>query len=144
MELSTFRWPGHVSIIVSQEQIGSVQEGPVSQQPEGKTSTGLQQNVAGLLCYVLGWVTGIVFLLLEKDNRFVRFHAVQSIVVFGALTVVDIVLNFIPIIGWVIAWIIGVVAIILWIVLMVKAYQGQMYKLPIAGNIAEQQTKAKA
>ena len=116
----------------------------MSQQPEGKTSTGLQQNVAGLLCYVLGWVTGIVFLLLEKDNRFVRFHAVQSIVVFGALTVVDIVLNFIPIIGWVIAWIIGVVAIILWIVLMVKAYQGQMYKLPIAGNIAEQQTKAKA
>lgn len=116
----------------------------MSQQPEGKTSTGLQQNVAGLLCYVLGWVTGIVFLLLEKDNRFVRFHAVQSIVVFGALTVVDIVLNFIPIIGWVIAWIIGVVAIILWIVLMFKAYQGQMYKLPIAGNIAEQQTKAKA
>ena len=116
----------------------------MSQQPEGKTSTGLQQNVAGLLCYVLGWVTGIVFLLLEKDNRFVRFHAVQSIVVFGALTVVDIVLNFIPIIGWVIAWIIGVVAIILWIVLMFKAYQGQMYKLPIAGNRAEQQTKAKA
>ncbi len=116
----------------------------MSQQPEGKTSTGLQQNVAGLLCYVLGWVTGIVFLLLEKDNRFVRFHAVQSIVVFGALTVVDFVLNFIPIIGWVIAWIIGVVAIILWVVLMVKAYQGQMYKLPIAGNIAEQQTKAKA
>ena len=109
----------------------------------GKTSTGLQQNVAGLLCYVLGWITGIIFLLLEKDNQFVRFHAVQSIVVFGALTVVDIVLGFIPIIGWIVAWIIGVVALILWIILMVKAYQGQRYKVPVAGNIAEQQLKPK-
>jgi len=116
----------------------------VSKQPEGKTSTGLQQNVAGLLCYVLGWITGIVFLLLEKDNQFVRFHAIQSIIVFGAVTIADIILNFIPVIGWVLAWIIGVVALILWIILMVKAYQGQMYKLPVAGNIAEQQTKPKA
>jgi len=116
----------------------------VSKQPEGKTSTGLQQNVAGLLCYVLGWITGIVFLLLEKDNQFVRFHAIQSIIVFGAVTIADIILNFIPVIGWVLAWIIGVVALILWIILMVKAYKGQMYKLPVAGNIAEQQTKPKA
>ena len=116
----------------------------MSKQPEGKTSTGLQQNVAGLLCYVLGWITGIVFLLLEKDNQFVRFHAIQSIIVFGAVTIADIILNFIPVIGWVLAWIIGVVALILWIILMVKAYKGQMYKLPVAGNIAEQQTKPKA
>jgi len=93
---------------------------------------------------VLGWITGIVFLLLEKDNQFVRFHAIQSIIVFGAVTIADIILNFIPVIGWVLAWIIGVVALILWIILMVKAYQGQMYKLPVAGNIAEQQTKPKA
>jgi len=117
---------------------------PTNQPPtNGKTSTGLQQNVAGLLCYVLGWVTGIVFLLLEKDNRFVRFHAIQSIVVFGAITVADIILRFIPIIGWILAWIIGVIGIILWIVLMVRAYQGQMWKAPVAGNIAEQQTKPK-
>jgi uncharacterized membrane protein len=109
----------------------------------GKTSTGLQQNVAGLLCYVVGWITGIIFLLLEKDNQFVRFHAVQSIIVFGAFTVADIVLRFIPIIGWVLGWILGVLAFILWIVLMVKAYQGQQYKVPIAGNIAEQQLKPK-
>ena len=117
---------------------------PTNQPPtSGKTSTGLQENVAGLLCYVLGWVTGIVFLLLEKDNRFVRFHAIQSIVVFGAITVADIILRFIPIIGWILAWIIGVIGIILWIVLMVRAYQGQMWKAPVAGNIAEQQTKPK-
>ena len=110
----------------------------------GKTSTGLQPNVAGLLCYLVGWVTGIIFLILEKDNQFVRFHAIQSIIVFGAATVIDIVFRFIPVIGWVIAWIVGVIAFILWIVLMVKAYQGQRYKVPIAGNIAEQQLKPKA
>jgi uncharacterized membrane protein len=111
------------------------------EQPGNKTSTGIQQNLAGLLCYVLGWITGIIFLVLEKDNKFIRFHAVQSIVVFGAITVVDIVLSLIPVIGWIIAWLLGVLAFILWIVLMLKAYHGQMYKLPIAGNIAEQRSK---
>ncbi len=110
----------------------------------GKTGTGLQPNVAGVLCYVLGWVTGIIFLLLEKDNQFVRFHAIQSIIVFGALTVVDIVLGFVPVIGWVGVWAIGILAFILWVVLMVKAYQGQRYKLPIAGDIAEQRVKPRA
>ena len=50
-----------------------------------KTSTGLDENVAGLLCYVLGWVSGLVFILIEQENNFVRFHAMQSIIVFGAL-----------------------------------------------------------
>jgi uncharacterized membrane protein len=105
----------------------------------GKTSTGLQQNVAGLLCYVLGWVTGIVFLILEKDNRFVRFHAMQSIVTFGAITVVQIILSFIPVVGGVLGWVVWLLSLVLWIILMVKAYQGQMYKLPVAGDIAEKQ-----
>ncbi len=110
----------------------------------GKTSTGLQPNVAGLLCYVLGWITGIIFLILEKDNQFVRFHAIQSIIIFGVITVLDIILRFIPFIGWVLALIIGILAFVLWIVLMVKAYQGQRYKLPVAGNVAEQQVKPKS
>jgi len=108
-----------------------------------KTSTGLEANVAGLLCYVLGWVSGLVFILIEKENKFVRFHAVQSIVTFGSITVVSVVfsiLAIIPYIGLVfgiINWIIGLLAFVLWIVLMVKAYQGATYKLPWAGNIAE-------
>ena len=108
---------------------------------KGKTSMGLEPNLAGLLCYVVGWVTGLIFLILEKENQFVRFHAVQSIVVFGAFTVVDIILSFIPIIGWIIMWILGVCSFILWIILMFKAYQGQKYKLPWAGNFAEKQLK---
>ncbi|MFW6057146.1 MAG: DUF4870 domain-containing protein [Chloroflexota bacterium] len=104
---------------------------------EEKTSTGMEQNVAGLLCYVLGWITGLVFYLIEKENKFVRFHAMQSIVVFGALTVVSLILSVIPLIGWVISSLLWILGLVLWIVLMVKAYQNVWFKLPIAGDFAE-------
>ena len=104
---------------------------------KGKTGTGLEPNVAGLLCYVLGWVSGVVFLLLEKDNKFVRFHAIQSIVVFGALNVASLIVVAIPIIGWMINGLIGVLGFVLWIVLMIRAYQGEKIKMPWAGDFAE-------
>ena len=108
-----------------------------------KTSTGLAANVAGLLCYVLGWVSGIVFVLIENENKFVRFHAVQSIVTFGSITVVSIVLSILGLIPYIgvlfdiIGYIVGLIAFVLWIVLMVKAYQEKMFKLPWAGDFAE-------
>ena len=105
-----------------------------------KSSTGLDENVAGLLCYVLGWVTGLVFFLIEKDSKFVRFHALQSIIVFGVLCVASIILRWIPLIGGVISGLIGLLALVLWIILMIKAYQGEKFKLPWAGDIAEKQT----
>ncbi len=111
-----------------------------------KTSTGLTENVAGLLCYVLGWISGLVFLLIEQENKFVRFHAIQSIVTFGSITVVSIALSIIGLIPYIgvvfdIAnWIIGVLAFVLWIVLMVKAAQGTKYKLPWAGDFAEKRS----
>lgn len=103
----------------------------------GKTSTGMQANTAALLCYLLGWVTGLIFFLIEKENKFVRFHAFQSIVVFGFLSALGFILAFIPVIGWMILPVVYVIELILWIVLMVKGYQGQMWKLPIAGDMAE-------
>ena len=99
-----------------------------------KTSTGLQENMASLLCYLLGWVTGIIFLLLEPKNRTVRFHAFQSIIVFGALSIFWVVFWYVL---WWLYWIIQVLALILWIVLMVRAYQGQKWKVPVAGDLAE-------
>ena len=108
-----------------------------------KTSTGLSENVAGLLCYVLGWVSGIIFLLIEPGNKYVRFHAIQSIVAFGSITLVSIALSIIgaiPLIGVVFGfanWLLGIVAFISWIVLMIKAGQGTKYKLPWAGDFAE-------
>jgi uncharacterized membrane protein len=97
-----------------------------------KTSTGMDENVAGLLCYVLGWITGLIFFLIEKKNKFVRFHALQSIIVFGILNLALIVFVWVP----VLRWIIWAFAIVLWILLMVKAYQGEKFKLPWAGNLA--------
>ncbi len=108
-----------------------------------KTSTGLTENVAGLLCYVLGWVSGVVFLLIEQENKFVRYHAIQSIVTFGSITVVSIALSIIGLIPYlgvvfnIANWLLGVLAFVLWIVLMVKAVQGTKYKLPWAGDLAE-------
>ncbi len=97
----------------------------------------MDQNVAGLLCYLVGWITGLVFYLIEKENKFVRFHAMQSIVTFGALTVLSVVLGVIPVVGVILGPIIGILALVLWILLMVKAYQGEKFKLPVAGDIAE-------
>lgn len=102
-----------------------------------KSSTGLDANVAGLLCYVLGWVSGLVFLLTERESKFVRFHAIQSIYVFGILNIAGIILSWIPFIGGFLSWIIWLLWVILWILLMVKAYQGKLYKLPWSGNLAE-------
>jgi len=102
-----------------------------------KTSSGLEENVAGLLCYVLGWVSGLVFILIEKENKLVRFHAMQSIIVFGALTIVSFIFGLIPVIGGFIGGIVGLLGLVLWIVLMVKAYQGTKYKLPLSGDLAE-------
>ena len=102
-----------------------------------KTSSGMDQNVAGLLCYVAGWITGLIFFLIEKENRFVRFHAMQSIITFGGLTVLSIAQGMIPFINLVLLPILAILQLILWIVLMVKAYQGQLFKLPVIGDMAE-------
>ena len=103
----------------------------------GETSIGMQPNLAALLCYLLGWITGLIFFLVEKKNKFVRFHAMQSIVVFGGLAVINIVLLVVPVIGALIGLLLSLLALVLWILLMIKAYQGETFKLPIAGDIAE-------
>ena len=101
---------------------------------------GIQENVAGLLCYILGWVTGIIFLLIDK-RPFVKFHAAQSIVVFGGLTVLRIAFSFVGGLSGFFVWglfgIIGLLGFVLWILLMIKAYQHEMFKVPIAAPIAE-------
>jgi uncharacterized membrane protein len=102
----------------------------------GNTSTGLQENIAALLCYVLGWITGLIFFLIEPNNKFIRFHAMQSIIVFGIFTLLSIIFNWLPF--WFILWpIISILAFILWVILIVKAYQWVYFKLPLVGDLAE-------
>jgi len=104
---------------------------------EDSTSTGLKPTTAALLCYLGVWVSGIIFFLIETKNKFVRFHAAQSIVAFGTIMVAQIILGRIPVVGGVFSSIIGVIGFIVWILMMVKASNGERYKLPWAGEIAE-------
>jgi uncharacterized membrane protein len=111
------------------------------------TSTGLAPNVAGALAYVLGPITGVLFLVLEKENRFVRFHAAQSITV-GialialsiALSILSTVLAFIPVLGWIVAILLslglGLGSFVLWIMLMWRAWQGREWETPVTGSFA--------
>ena len=107
----------------------------------GETSMGMQPNLAALLSYLLGWITGLIFYLLEKKNKFVRFHAMQSIVVFGGLAVINIILLVIPLLGVLLGALLSLLGIVLWIILMIKAYQGEYFKLPVVGDMAEKQIK---
>lgn len=119
----------------------------------GQTSTGIQPNVAALLSYVVGWITGLIFFLIETKNKFVRFHAMQSVIVFGALTVASIAMSvlvsifviarlyFILPLFQLIGTCLWLAGLILWIILMIKAYQGEYFKLPIAGDIADKQAQ---
>jgi uncharacterized membrane protein len=105
----------------------------------GTTASGLDANLAAALAYAVGWVTGLAFYFLERDNTFVRFHALQSIIVFGGLSIAWMVSLSIPPFGWLIAFvIIPPLSAVLWLILMYKAYQGERYKVPGAGDMAEQ------
>ncbi|HOO12181.1 MAG TPA: DUF4870 domain-containing protein [Bacillota bacterium] len=107
-----------------------------------KSSTGMSENLAALLSYVLGFITGIIFFVIEKESRFVKFHAMQSILVSAALMVLSFVLGFIPFIGWIALILLGPVSFVLWVLLMVKAYKYVWFKLPVVGDIAEKQADA--
>lgn len=106
-----------------------------------ETSIGTTQNVAGLLTYLLGWIAGVVFLLIEKDNKFVRFHAMQSVVVFVPITIAWVVFGFIPVVHGILNLLLSLISLVLWLVLMYQAFQGNYFKLPKAGDYAETQLK---
>ena len=105
--------------------------------PEAESSTGMSANIAGLLCYLFTWITGIVFVVIEKKSTFVKFHAWQSIMTFGVLTVALLILTWIPFIGWILSILIWILMVVLWIILLIQAGTGKMWKVPGAGDWAE-------
>jgi uncharacterized membrane protein len=125
---------------------GGIAPGPIVTSED----LGMAENVAGLLSYVLGWITGLIFLFIDK-RPFVRFHAAQSVVVFGGLNIIFVVLASMFGMGWMMGgfffgtWALGglilaavrLVGFVLWILLMVKAYQGQKYRVPVAADLAD-------
>ena len=124
---------------------------------KGKSTMNLEENVAGLICYLGLWVTGIIFFLMEKENKTVRFHAMQSIVTFIPLNIIGYLCWYIGIPKWSygggyyglgsfspgipallwLSYIIFAITGLLWLILMFKAYQGEKFKLPVIGDIAE-------
>jgi len=122
-----------------------------------KATFGLEENVASAACYVLGWLTGVIFFLVEKDNKTVRFHAMQSILTFFPLMIIYWILGWIyammvfgaGVYGAVGVWgilslislLIAIIMLVLWLFLMYKAYQGEKFLVPIVGPIAESQVK---
>ena len=122
----------------------------------GKSSTGLDENIASLLAYIAGWVTGLIFFLIEKNTRLVRFHAMQSILLNVLVIIVAIVVGIVIsilvlILGQlsgalagiasllsVLFWLVfGIAVLLAWVLCLIKAYQGTMYKLPIIGEYAD-------
>jgi len=129
--------------------------GPPSGAPGGKTSLGLDSNVGAMLCYIanficcLGVILSIVFLITEKENRFVKFHALQSLFVFVGYIALAIIVEILGValrfalgllLSQLIAWglwaVITLIVVILWIWAGIKAYGGQWHKLPGVGSLA--------
>ena len=95
----------------------------------------------GMLCYSAGWVSGVLFLVLEPENAFVHFHAMQSSLVFGVLTAALVVLSQMPVIGQYLALAVLALSVGLWLVLMIRAYQGTRVRLPWAGTLSDRLTR---
>jgi uncharacterized membrane protein len=156
--------PQHYQAPPPPQQYQQAPGAPVQYQQPGAVApatAGLEENVAGALAYVLGWVTGIIFLIIDKRPS-VRFNAAQSIVVFGGLQVIQIIIGVVTggsmffggfggwgwgpefgframlaMLGGLVNMLLGLVMFILWILLMLKAYQKQPFRVPIAAGIAD-------
>ena len=105
-----------------------------------RSTTGLDARTAGMLCYALGMVSGLIFLAVEKKSRFVMFHALQSTLLFVMLFIIHFVFGFIPFLGWLGSLLLTPVALVAWVMCMVLALQGKKFKLPLIGDIAERES----
>jgi uncharacterized membrane protein len=126
---------------------GTPQVGAAVSQPAAAAQSPMSENIAGLLCYVLGWITGLIFYFVDK-RPFVRFHAAQSIVTFGGLQILSFILSgFFGFsmfggfgafsLAFALYGLLDLAVLVLWIVLMVKAYQHEKFRLPVAADLAE-------
>lgn len=132
-----------------QQPYGAPMGGAAAASALGPTSMGMQANVEAGLSYLVGWITGLIFFFGEKQNRFVRFNAMQSILLYAALTVLYIVidvlaaalafsgLGFLFLLFGLLVWVIGLGGFVLWLILMINAFQGKSIKLPVIGDYAE-------
>ena len=113
----------------------------MSQAGAGGSSTGIGSNIAGALAYLFGCLSGIFFLLVERKDGYVRFHAMQSTLTFLAALVLTLIVGSFPLVGWILRSLVSLGTAILWLVLMFKAFTGERYKLPYIGEFADRQLR---
>lgn len=104
---------------------------------EEKTALNLDQNITAVLAYLGTIVTGIILLMIEKKNNFVRFHAMQSTLFFAGVWIASQVVDWFPIVGWFLSGLVSALGVVGWIFLMFKAYNNEYFKLPFIGDYAE-------
>ena len=107
----------------------------------GRSSLNMSENVAALIAYLFGWLSGLIIFIVEKESRFVRFHALQSLVFFGGMSLILGVLGRIPVVGWVLAIVGGILTFGFWIIGMTKAYRGELYRFPVVGDFVARQIR---
>lgn len=114
---------------------------------ESTTSTGVDPRLSALLCYTAWWISGLIFLFIERQHRTVRFHAAQSLILFGGLSIVIFLLSFFSVAmlmvsggafqaARVLVYLVWIGAVGLWLVLMYRTYQGDTWRVPLAGDLA--------
>ena len=110
--------------------------------PAAGSSGGMEPNVAAALAYL--WIIAIIWLVMEPYNkdRFIRFHSFQALILGITLIVIDIILSVIPIIGWILLILMPLVTLALLVFCAYKAYNKEMFKLPVIGDFAEKQAGA--
>ncbi|MFP4654595.1 MAG: DUF4870 domain-containing protein [Methanohalobium sp.] len=101
-----------------------------------RTAIKLNENIVGLLCYLGFWLTGVLFLLIENNNKFVQFHALQSFLTFLPLTLFIFLVAWVPFVGWLLAEFVGFGVLLIMLILAFQAYRGSKFRLPFVGNIA--------
>ncbi len=146
-----YQQPSYGQQFQQQEYADSTYQAPGSAAPTmsafGPTTTPLSARIEAILSYGLWWVGGLAFFLIERKNRFVRFHAAQSIIFFGVVSVLLAVLqliSIIPLLGFLLSvpisfasTIITVIAVVTWLFMMVQMYRGKNVRIPIVSGYAE-------
>ena len=102
----------------------------------GRSSLGMSENTAALIAYLFGWLSGLIIFLLEKDSRFVRFHALQSLMFFGGMSLILTILGRVPVVGVLAITAGGILSFVYWVLGMIKAYRGELYRFPVVGELA--------
>lgn len=108
-------------------------------EPIGNSSLGMAENVAALLAIIFSPISSIIVLVLEKESKFVKFHAIQAIALSVVILLANFILGLIPILGWIVLIFVNLGVFVLWIILLIKAYQGEWFEIPLVGNFSMDQ-----